>query len=457
MLRSYEKNLSEWLTRPDRKPLILRGARQVGKSTLVRNFAANHKLKLHDVNLERNPKLLSAFRSLNIKLILQELSFVSNLGAIEPGDILFLDEIQAIPEAITALRYFHEEFPNLPVIAAGSLLEFALTKERVSVPVGRVEYLYIHQLSFEEFLAANQENDLLSFLGSFDIKEPYSTVAHEKLLELFRTYLLLGGMPEVVASYLSDGAIDRAFSVLEQIGETYRDDFSKYSTTSVLNRLQRVLDGIPSRIGLKAVYSKIDPLSQAREVRDCIELLTKAQVVLQAFHSDADGIPLAAQIDDRIYKLYLIDCGLLNSLSGVRKLSIEEIRQHSFINEGKLAEQFIAQHLIRLGSHSVRPRLHYWLREKKQHNAEVDFVVQIGTSVVPVEVKAGESGRMRSLIQFVAQKKTSIAVRFDLAPPSIQQLSHGLHGTSNINYNLISLPLYAVEQLPRIYCTADGA
>ena len=451
MLRSYETNLGEWLARPDRKPLILRGARQVGKSTLVRNFAASRNLRLHDINLERNPKLISAFRSLDVKLILQELSFLSKVGSIEPGDILFLDEIQAIPDAITALRYFYEEFPNLPVIAAGSLLEFALTKDRLSVPVGRVEYLYIHQLSFEEFLAASQENDVLSFLRSFDIQGAYSNIAHEKLIELFRIYLLIGGMPEVMASYLSHGTLDRAFTILEQIGETYRDDFAKYATTSVLSRLQRVLDGIPARIGRKAVYSKIDPLSQAREVRACIELLAKAQVILEVFHSDADGIPLAAQIDDRIYKLYLVDCGLLNSLSGVRKLSIDDMRQPSFINEGKLAEQFVAQHLIRLSSDSARPRLHYWLRERKQHNAEVDFVVQIGTSVVPVEVKAGESGRMRSLIQFVAHKGVSTAVRFDLAPPTNYRISHGLPGTSDITCNLISLPLYAVEELPRIF------
>lgn len=453
--RFAEKRLKDWLNEPQRKPLVIRGARQVGKSTLVRQFAENHGLILHEVNLEQHLTLTDIFKSQNISRILNELEFICGKGRIDQsGSLLFLDEIQAIPFAIQTLRYFYEDCPDLPVISAGSLLEFALSKHSFSMPVGRIEYLFLGPMTFEETLDAMDEKSLLNLIRDYKLLDVFPISAHERLLEIQRLYFLVGGMPEAVQRFTKNNDLNEAFNVHTSIVETYRDDFSKYASQADLLRIHKVFEYVPLAVGHKIKYASIDKKEQARDLSKAIDLLTNAQVMMKAFHTDASGFPLRATVNTRIFKPFFLDCGLMNAMCGVQWISFDELNTKAFINKGKVSEQFIAQHIAYLGKSNVRPSLTYWLREGRSSNAEVDFVLQIGQFIVPVEVKAGKSGTLKSIQQFVFQKKTLVAVRFDLNAPTIQHVDHSLKqssGTVKVSFDLISLPLYMIEELPRIF------
>ncbi|RKZ04085.1 AAA+ family ATPase [Candidatus Fermentibacteria bacterium] len=454
MKRFAEENLARWLKTPHRKPLVIRGARQVGKSTLVRQFAENNGLRLFEVNLERYPTLLSVFKTNDPGRIMRELEYLCGKGSIRTEkDLIFLDEIQAIPEAIQSLRYFFEEYPHIPLIAAGSLLEFALAKHSFSMPVGRIQYLFLYPMSFEEVLEAMSQGDLLSLLRTYKLDDTFPGTAHARLLELQRKYFLTGGMPEAVQRFIeSDGDFSCVADVHSSITETYKDDFARYSSRSALQMIHRVFEYVPLGIGEKFKYSSVSPDSPARDVRAALELLVKAQLIVRAYHTDGSGLPLGATINKRVFKTYFLDCGLVNHMCGVTRISLEDLQ--TFINKGKIAEQFIAQHLCIMSRATGFKSLTYWLREGRTANAEVDFLVQLDQSIVPVEVKAGKSGSLKSLLQFVSQKNCTRAVRFDLNPPSLQHISHRLAqagATVQVEYDLLSLPLYLIEQLPRLF------
>jgi predicted AAA+ superfamily ATPase len=432
----------------------------VGKSTLVRQFAESQGLVLHEVNLERHLTLVSLFETHNVKGILRELEFICGKGTINvPGSLLFLDEIQAVPVALATLRYLYEDCPELPVVAAGSLLEFALASHSFSMPVGRIEYLFMGPVSFEEFLGALKEDRLLALLREYEPDDLFPRSAHSKLLERQREYLLLGGMPEAVQRYLESEDLNEAFQVQTSVVETYRDDFSKYAREAELLRIHKVFDYVPLAAGDKFKYSNVDPHAQARDVRKAVDLLAKAGVITLVFHTDASGIPLRATQNERVFKAFFLDCGLMNRMCGVSRISSSEMTQAKFINEGRMAEQFIAQQLLYSGKADERPTLNYWLREARAGNAEVDFVIQLGSQIIPVEVKAGKSGTLKSLQQFVCQKSVPLGVRFDLNTPSFQHVSHTTKLRSKsvgTEFDLISLPLYLVEQLPRIVASRKG-
>ncbi|MCK5132174.1 MAG: ATP-binding protein [Candidatus Sabulitectum sp.] len=456
MKRFAEKNLFRWLGASSRKPLVIHGARQVGKSTLVRQFAEKNGLNLHEVNLERHPTLVSVFKTNDPGRIIQELEYLCGKGSIRTGkDLIFLDEIQAIPEAIQSLRYFFEEHPHIPLIAAGSLLEFTLAKHSISMPVGRIQYLFLYPMSFEEVLEAMSQDDLLALLRTHQIGDDFPGTAHARLLDLQRKYFLTGGMPEAVQRYIESGEdFSQVTDVHASITETYKDDFAKYSRRSALQMIHRIFEYVPRGIGEKFKYFRVSPDSHARDVRTALELLVKAQLIVKTYHTDGSGLPLGATINERIFKPYFLDCGLVNHMCGVTRISLEELQTVSFINRGKITEQFIAQHLCSMGRTSGFKSLTYWLREGRTANAEVDFLIQLDQSIVPVEVKAGKSGSLKSLLQFVSQKKCTRAVRFDLNPPSLQHISHGLAqagATVQVECDLLSLPLYLIEQLPRLF------
>ena len=455
MERIAEKRLSDWLDSGYRKPLIIRGARQVGKSTLVRQFAGHKKLILHEINLERHPTLVDVFKTHDTGKILRELEFICGRGPISGKDgLLFLDEIQAVPIAIQTLRYFHEDHPELPVISAGSLLEFTMSKHSFSMPVGRVEYLYLGPVTFEETLAAMEKSALLDLLQSYHLGENFPKSAHDQLLELQRIWLLVGGMPEAIQRFIDTNALDGVFEVHASIIETYKDDFAKYATQADLLRLHKVFNYVPMAAGEKLKYVHIDPAEQSRDLGKAVDLLEKAQVIMKACHTDASGLPLGATINRRIFKPFFLDCGLMNAICGIQWISLNELTRREFINKGHVAEQFIAQHLAYIGKNNISPSLTYWLREGKTGNAEIDFVTQLGPTIVPVEVKAGKSGSLKSLQQFIYQKKIRMGVRFDLNKPSYQHVVHALSqgGSSvQVEFDLISLPLYMIEQLPRIF------
>ncbi|MBI2335274.1 MAG: ATP-binding protein [Deltaproteobacteria bacterium] len=453
--RTLENSLTEWFRKKPRKPLVLRGARQVGKSTLVRNWARQQNLKLAEINLERHPRLDLIFQSNDIPRILRELEVLANLSLALPNVVLFLDEIQATPHALPALRYFYEEKPDLPVVAAGSLLEFILEKHSFSMPVGRIDYLHVGPLTFSEFLSALGEDQLVKILQGFQLGEKIPEMAHARLLERQREFLFVGGMPESVAVYQNTLSPLEARAVHRSILQTYQDDFSKYNTSQKFHLLlQKILDIFPKIVGQKVKYSKLSSDDRSVDVKMAIEMLTRARLLLPCYHSDCSGLPLKVGRDEKVYKLYFLDVGLFNYLCGLEWSDISKLNLRELVHEGYLAEQFIAQHLAYGSKGLEAPELFYWLRESKLGNAELDFVISLASKILPIEVKAGKSGSLKSIQQFVRQKQVKNTLRFDLNLPTIQPVSHKLtgpfHGGEEISFTLISWPLYLVERVKAI-------
>ena len=447
ILRNAENYLDQWCRKPNRKPLVIRGARQVGKSTLVREFAKNFGYSLIEINLEKYFAMEEVFKGLNVSQILNEIFLITG-STLNSKSILFLDEIQAAPSAIPALRYLYEEKPELPVIAAGSLLEFTLKDHNYSMPVGRIEYLYLGPVSFVEYVNASNCRHLTDYIRQYKFEEDFSEQAHEQLCDLLREYLIIGGMPEAVNIYLDTKDINQSLHVHHSILDTYRDDFNKYASGQTLQRLQRVYNYVPVAAGEKFKYSNVNPAWQAREIKSAVELLDKAGVIFNVHCTSGAEIPLDAMADDKIFKPYFLDVGLMNTASGIRSLSRQDFLSARFVNEGKIAEQFIAQHLRFDDQFYIKPQLHYWLREKRKNNAEVDFLIQSGRFPVAVEVKSGKSGRLKSLHLFCKTYKSDIALRLDLNMPSIIKCSHKISLAGKIvdvSYRLVSLPLYMVE------------
>lgn len=453
--------LADWFHSPRRKPLVVRGARQVGKTSMVRAFAEESGLVLCEINLERHLHLDEVFRRYDVRKINLEIEAITGVSPEKKGHLLFLDEIQATPHALAALRYYYEEYPDLPVIATGSLLEFTLSKADFSMPVGRVIYYHLFPLSYREFLQALAP-DLLKYLDQIGFEGEIPQSAHRKLLEKQREYLFVGGMPEAVSVYQETGSITAVTEVHRSIIDTYRDDFHKYASQKDLLRLQKVFSQIPHKLTRKTKYSHYDPDARTSEIKHAIDLLVKARVCFPVVRSHCNGLPLSAEADEKSFKLLFLDVGLASHVLGLTWNSIQELTETELTNEGGLAEQFIGQHLLNPGQGKETPELHYWLREGKANNAEVDYVIARGGRIYPIEVKAGKSGSLKSLQQYLLNKGAPIAFRFDLNQPSRQELEASirvvgsLDKTEKVAYSLLSLPLYAVEELNRICGKIEG-
>jgi len=449
--RNQLKQLEYWLAKPNRKPLIIRGARQVGKSTLVQLFAQQHNLDLAEVNLERYPELTATFEQKDIPRLINVLETIPGVTKIEPSGLLFLDEIQAIPEAIPALRYFLEDKPTLPVLAAGSLLEFVLSAHQFSMPVGRVEYLHMGPMTFTEFLDALGENKLSTIIHQYNLGETIEPLIHQRLLELLRNYFYVGGMPEAVKVYANSKRIKDVREVHNSIIDTYRDDFPKYTGKRNQSRIQQVFNFAARNVAKKVKYSHFSSEHQSAVIKTDIELLCMARVISKVVHSHCSGLPLQADSKENIYKLIFLDIGLMNAISGLDWQSLNQMQNRMLINEGVMAEQFIGQHLQFLIADSTNRELNYWLREARTSNAEVDYVVAINSKIIPIEVKSGATGHLKSLHQFMGEKSSSCAVRFNSNLPTTEMVQVKIEQakkTLDVNYQLISLPLYLVERLP---------
>lgn len=350
--------------------------------------------------------------------------------------LLFLDEIQAVPAALAFLRYFYEDRPDLAVIAAGSRLELSLADHDFSMPVGRITYLHVGPLSFTEFLRA-RDPDLAAWYRSYRWGQTVPHSRHDQLLLRQREYLYCGGMPEAVQVLLDSDDWQRVRPVQRSILDTYIDDFGKYARTGDLALLQRIFRSIPLQLGRKVKYSNFSRDDRSAVVRLMLDLLCKARIALRVFHSDCAGLPLGANRDEAVFKLLFVDCGLLNHQLGLTWPQLLFLDERGLVNEGSLAEQFVGQEFLAMEQGLRVPELHYWLREGRSANAEVDFVLARAMKIVPVEVKAGKGGSLRSLQQYVVHKKADLALRFDLNMPSVQQLC--IEGRS---CTLVSLPLY---------------
>jgi predicted AAA+ superfamily ATPase len=451
MKRLAINDLKIWLLQNKRKPLILRGARQVGKSTLVKLFAAENALDLVEINLEKIK--ISSFENseLDIHKIIQEIEYKSQ-KRITKKTLLFIDEIQESPRAIMALRYFYEERPDIAVIAAGSLLEFALNDQDISIPVGRVEYYHLGPMSFEEFLLALGQENLVMNLR----KKPEATgqLVFDKLCRHLKEYYYIGGMPEAVATYVETKSFLAVASVHRSILETYKDDFPKYATKAESVNLGVLLSTISRHVGKKIKYSELLRDVKHSSIKKALWLLENARIVFRCTHSNASGIPLLGQIEESVFKIYFLDIGLLNSLLGIEAEETLKTDDHNLNNniQGLLAEQFIAQQLKFLSQKSASETLFYWLRDLKKQGAEIDFMIQKSSEIIPIEVKSGKSGTLKSLIVFAFEKKIKSAIRFDLKKRSDDELTEKINTIivdqeqkNKVVFKLLNYPIFLIN------------
>ena len=448
--------LEAWAARRPHKPIVIRGARQVGKSTLVREFVRAARLELVAVDFERDPELREAFTGRDPAGTLALLKLLTGKMAAAGTHLLFLDEIQAAPEALAALRYFHEEMPELHVLAAGSLLEFALAQTRFPMPVGRVEYMHLGPMHFEDFVIAMGEADLADFLRGFSLrsvkKNALPAALHRKCLDLLRRYWVVGGLPEAVAAFVQasggGGDFEPVSRVLQSVVATYRDDFGKYGRSR--DRIRMVFDRLPHLVARKFKYVEVSREHRASEIGAALEHLCMARVACKVFRTAANGVPLAAEINDRFFKCLHVDVGLMCAALGLDVLDLERQGDPTLVNRGALAEQFVGQHLLYAEAPYRTPALHYWARENRNAAAELDYVIAVGSRIVPVEVKAGATGSLRSLHQFIREKSSGLALRFNADPPSLLRDVRKLPDGTTVRYDLLSLPLYLVGQARRL-------
>ena len=391
MERFITKKLLAWKQQAYRKPLIVRGARQVGKSYSIRHFGETYfEGKIHIVNLEKQLDWHKIFEpNLDVERIVMELEIVLNSRIDIGKDLLFFDEIQACPKAIGALRYFYEQFPTLHVIAAGSLLEFAL--EDISFPVGRVQVMNMYPMNFEEYLAANNKHSLIRVLHSPFTQVPESI--HQILVAELKQYFFIGGMPECVKVFTETSKLVDVYQVQSDLIETYRQDFSKYTPYADKRCLNDVLSTVSLKVGQKIKYADLSDRFTNPTIKKAFHLLCKARLFHKVHSTSPTGIPLRTHISHKKFKAILLDIGLLSHLSGL-SVQQEYSRKHLLaIFKGALAEQFVGQEFLAAG----KEELYYWAREAKSSNAEVDYLVEHQGSVFPIEVKNSVSGRLKSL------------------------------------------------------------
>jgi predicted AAA+ superfamily ATPase len=453
-LKRQEINyLQDWAEQSSRKPLVIRGARQVGKSTLVREFARTSAFSLIEINFERNPEYRQAFASQNPDEILAILNLLTGETITAGGTLLFLDEIQAAPEALAALRYFYEEKPELHVVAAGSLLEFTLADAQFSMPVGRVEYLHLGPMQFEDFLEAMGQPRMASHIRSITLADIRSNAlpgpVHERYLGLLRQYWVVGGLPEAIAGYAQSYDFSQVARVQHSIVATYRDDFNKYSHGSLKGLVQLVFDKLPVMVGRKFKYVQVSREHRAAELARALDQLCMARVAHRVHHSSANGVPLGAEINERHFKALYLDVGLM---CAALHLNVLDLRAEdlTLVNNGAVAEQFIGQHLLYSNRYYETPALYYWVREAKSAAAEIDYLLTSEQQVLPVEIKAGTTGSLKSLHQFLKEKQRSFGLRFNADVPSLLNDSTTLTDGTAITFDLLSLPLYMVGQGRRL-------
>lgn len=433
MKRDIEKELFNWKEHKDRLPLLLRGARQVGKSYIVEEFGKKAFKNLVVVNFEFRPELKQCFTTLDPVEIINKLQLLMGVSIGAETTLLFLDEIQECPNAIMSLRYFKEKYNQLAVIGAGSLMEFTLNSPDFRMPVGRIQFIYLEPLSFGEFLMASGNEQLRHYLQGIRLNSAFDDVIHQKLMDLLRIYFIVGGMPAVVKEYFENRNFLNCQRVQNSLLQTYRSDFGKYAKTSEHKYLQKAFDTAPRLVGSRVKYSNIDPDSKSRDIKQALNLLKLAGIIYPVYAAVASGLPLGAQANETKFKLNFLDVGLMQNACG---LQTELTLSNDFvqINAGIVTEQFIGQELRAYSDSYLERSLFFWARDKKNSSAEVDYIVVVDSLILPVEVKAGKTGTLKSLKLFIKEKNIPFGIRF-----SQEKLS--LHD------KVLTLPLYMVEQM----------
>lgn len=413
-LRRYiDEDLRQWSKGKNRKPLLLRGARQVGKSSAVKQLGRSFTYFV-EVNFESDKAIYEFFKGdLNPLAICEKLSLYYNIPILPGESLLFFDEIQQCPPAISSLRFFYEKYPELHLIAAGSLLEFTLS-ELPSFAVGRVRSLFMYPLSFNEFLMAHQEDRLLSAKKKATYNQPLPAPIHEKLNDYLKKFLILGGMPEVISVYVNDGDILECMQVLDDIRVSLYADFTKYKEKIPTLRIQEVFLSAAEQAGGKFVYASASKGSTYRQIKEAVELLTMAGLLVPVYRTSANGIPLGASADTSQFKLLVLDTGLFQRMLDLDISHLFTSNNWQTINKGAVAEQFAGLELLKASSPYLQTNLYYWQREAKSSNAEVDYLIQQNEKICPIEIKSGLKGSMRSLFLFLEEKSIEYGIRSSL-------------------------------------------
>lgn len=437
--RAIQTKLIEWKQRSSRKPLVLRGARQVGKTTIIKEFAKQFKNKIF-LNLEKSKDLKYFNKYDDVKLIVESLLLTHNIEISEIGEtLIFIDEIQESPQAIQMLRYFYEEYPDLYIIAAGSLLEFAIKKVK-SFPVGRIEYLYLHPLNFEEFLMAIEHKKALEQLQTVPVK----AFAHNILLELFNTYTIIGGMPEVVKTYIENNSFTSLPRIYESIWSTYQNDVEKYTTsTTARNVIKHIITTAHLFLDKRVKFQNFGNSNyRSREVGEAMRNLDNAKIIQLIYPTTDVEVPVKLDLK-KSPRLQFLDTGLINNALGIQGEMIG-LSDLSNLFKGAIIPHIATQELISLNSDKyVKPN--FWVREKTQSSSEVDLVYTYNNKVIPIEIKSGATGSLKSLHQFVEKTNHHYAIRIYAGEFKIENTKTP-NGTS---YKLMNLPYYLVTQIEK--------
>lgn len=413
MKRTIDSKLTKWKDRSYRKPLIVRGARQVGKTFSISHFGEtcfDHFIKL---DFERNRSIHKIFdQDMSVQEIIQDIEIFSGIKIIPGKTLLFFDEIQECEKALLSLRYFYEDLPDLHVIAAGSMLEFALGQ--VSFPVGRVAFEWMQPMTFYEFLNTVEKKILAEQLPIISNFEPVSEFVHQKIIEQLKIYFLTGGMPEAVKRYCHTGSIADSFEVHEEIFQAYLQSLVKYYRRADIDSLDHIMRAIPSCLGNQIKYTRLDPERRIEKTKTSLKLLEKALILQIIRASNANNLPLGADVSTKKMKPLFLDIGLVQYNCGISATDVLRAKDLSHVYRGALAEQFVGQEMVAAGGSEAR-KMYYWARDKKSSSAEIDYLYVNGGSIFPIEVKSGPKGKLKSLHIFM-QEHQDIKIGYVMSP-----------------------------------------
>lgn len=449
--RPIDAMLFEWKNSPVHKPLLLRGARQVGKSWAVEHLGETFEYFI-EVNFEKRPSMIDVFKKLHdVHELADHLSMLYNTPVEIGKTLLFLDEIQNSADVIMSLWSFKEDFPGLHVIAAGSLLEFAL-KELPSFGVGRIRSLFVYPFSFDEFLVAEGKAAWVKAKQEASAEKPLLEPLYNDLIQHFRTFLMVGGMPASVAAWVTTHDYRQCQAELDDIQLTYYDDFKKYAKKVDLILLRNTLQSVVMQVGDKFTYSRVDGGYRAEEVKKALCLLCDAGIIKRVSHTAANGLPLGAEVNDKYRKYIYLDSGLLlrildMDLGGAQQLTelIIAGTAEDLVNKGGLTEMVLGWEIVKYNNPRSQHELYYWENTDEGTRSEVDYIIARNLKVVPVECKAGVSGKMKSLYLFMRSKRLTEAIRCSLE--NFSQLTHKDKQDHDTERHIKILPLFAISNI----------
>lgn len=435
--------LLEWKDKKERKPLVIRGARQVGKTSAVLIFAEKYFKNIINLNLEKSEHL-SLFREpVSIEDFEKIIQIKFNQKIIPGKTLVFIDEIQNSPSLIKLLRFFYEEKPDIHVIAAGSLLQAKIEREGLSMPVGRVEYVYLYPFDFFEYLEAKGEKELLNFLKDVSLDDHIPKGIHDTSLKLFYEYTMVGGMPEIVKIFLERNDINYLRNIYSSLFTSYSEDVYKYSSLANSKYLTHVIEQSPLFAGTNITYERFGGSSfKSREMSRAFDILEKVMLVYQVRKTNSKNLPLIEK--RKRSKLLFLDVGLVNYQMGIQD-SYLNLKDLNDFYRGRIAEQVVGQNILAQFMNSP-PRIFYWARKKPRGSAEIDFCLNKKGYILGVEVKSGKSGRLKSLFSFGDLVENNILIRIysgELKKENIQY--------SGRNFSLFSLPFYLVPRILEIF------